>query len=277
MRKSLGVVVVAIVLGAAGGADAKLLGFDGTLSIELGALGTLAETGACGVGCARLNGSADGDHLKTLAVTEPSVIAGPVTVPFDGFFPLVSARATLALGTGDLFTISDGGGSLAPGGDVLPVGGKVRLCVLAKCDSPIGTAIPVPLTVNGTRGVGIGGLITVNGFADSGIKISVHGAPWTVKTALIPSIPTPDGLLFATVSAKGFAHGPASETSSTAQISGVVQLVTPVRVETSFPTAPLLPAFAVLRIHLVPEPGTFLLFGAGVIALGVAARRRAKQ
>ncbi|MDH3214065.1 MAG: PEP-CTERM sorting domain-containing protein [Myxococcales bacterium] len=55
------------------------------------------------------------------------------------------------------------------------------------------------------------------------------------------------------------------------------RLVEMVRVETSVAAAALVPAFAVLRIHLVPEPGTFLLFSSGMIALGFAGRRRAKK
>jgi len=148
----------------------------------------------------------------------------------------------------------------------------VKLCILfMNCVS----YIPIPLTVNGTRGVGIGGLITINGFGNAGIKISVGGAPWTIKTAEIP-IPTPSGGSF-TTHRSGFAHGPASQTSSTAQVSGVVQLVTPVVVQTSVSGLEVLPTFATLRIHLVPEPSSFLLFGSGVVALGIAARSRTKR
>ena len=53
---------------------------------------------------------------------------------------------------------------------------------------------------------------------------------------------------------------------------GVVQLVTAIRVT---PTLGLdLGLIATLRIVLVPEPGTGLLFGTGVIALAVMGRRK---
>ncbi len=66
-----------------------------------------------------------------------------------------------------------------------------------------------------------------------------------------------------------------SEAGPWANPSGVVQLVTPVRVFTTLTgTTPL---FGVLRIHFIPEPGTFLLFGSGVVAMGIAGRRRVKK
>lgn len=84
--------------------------------------------------------------------------------------------------------------------------------------------------------------------------------------------------LTGTVSRAGFAHGPASSTSSTARAGGVVQRVTPAKVIVSdfdlFPTQPL---FGVLTIHFVPEPSTSILFGMGVLALAVAGRKRTKK
>ena len=264
------VAAAALLLGGAEAADAKILGFGGTLAIELGLVSPLVVTGVCGVGCAILNGSTGEDHLSTLFIAESGAISASTTVPASS--PLVSVRAMAALGTGVLFNISGGAASLAPGGGTLPVGGEVRLCLLFNsCVS----YIPIPLTVNGTRGVGIGGLITINGFGNAGIKISVGGAPWTIKTAEIP-IPTPSGGSF-TTHRSGFAHGPASQTSSTAQVSGVVQLVTPVEVQTSLAGFEALPIFATLRVHLVPEPSSFLLLGSGVAALGIAGRSRAKK
>ncbi len=55
-------------------------------------------------------------------------------------------------------------------------------------------------------------------------------------------------------------------------IGSVVQLVTPIRVGTTFIgfSADLI---GTLRIVLVPEPGTGLLLGAGVIALALVVRR----
>ncbi len=72
-------------------------------------------------------------------------------------------------------------------------------------------------------------------------------------------------------------RGPASATSSTAAISGVVQLVTAARIVSTLGGTTVTPLLTTLRIHLVPEPGTFVLFGSGVVALGFVGRSRLRK
>ncbi|MEE8476155.1 MAG: PEP-CTERM sorting domain-containing protein, partial [Myxococcota bacterium] len=230
-----------------------------------------------GSGNAILNGSSGikgSPHLTTLqilanTVSLPTSAIVPITDPAAA--PVVSVRGTAALGTGILRPIS--GAAASAGGltlNVLPIQGNFRICILFMgCPS----SLPVPLTINGTRGAGIGGLITLGTFGKAGIKFSIYGQPWTIKTAVVDNIPTDNGG-FSTVSAFGFAHGPASNISSTAAVSGVVQLVTATRVVSTLGTTLITPLISTLYIHLVPEPGTFLLFGSGVVALGIAGRRR---
>ncbi len=79
------------------------------------------------------------------------------------------------------------------------------------------------------------------------------------------------------MSAFGFAHGPASATSSTAAVSGVVQLVTATRVVATLGAGLTTALLTTLTLHLVPEPGTFVLFGSGVVALGIAGRSRLRK
>ncbi len=257
--------------GIAGTAHAKLIGFHGTLINQFGVLPPVVATGS---GSAVLNGSIGGlgGHLTTLQILANNVSVPSTVIPITDpdVAPVRAIIASAFLGTGVLRPIS---GAAASGGgltqNVLPVAGSLRICILFGCGPSF---LPVPLTVGGTRGVGIGGLITLGTFG-GGIKFSIYGQPWTVKTASVTGITTDNGGL-STASAFGFAHGPASATSSTAAISGVIQLVTATRIITTLGGTTFTRLMSTLTIHLVPEPGTFVLFGSGVVALGIAGRSR---
>lgn len=62
--------------------------------------------------------------------------------------------------------------------------------------------------------------------------------------------------------------------SSAAAPSGVVRLVTPIVVNTSIGSLPTLPAFGILDLHFIPEPGTMVLLISGLVSLAVVGRRR---
>ena len=193
--------------------------------IDLGATPPVVATGT---GVATVNGSSGLGHLNTLRLA--GGVSASTTLPAtDPAVPtLVSVRATAQLGTGTLTGIS--GGPPLTGNPQLPIQGLVRLCLgLPGC----GISVPVPMTKGGTAGVGIGGLITVNGYG-TGVQVSVIGAPWTIGTGSVTGLPTPNGATSA-ATAQGFAHGPASGTSSTATFAGAIRVVTPVKVETTFP------------------------------------------
>jgi hypothetical protein len=140
-----------------------------------------------------------------------------------------------------------------------------------------------PTTVNGvpgtgTKGVGVGGLITAGGYG--GIRFSLQGSPWTPKTATFIQyvVQSSSELVPQIAVLKGFAHAPVSTTTSTAQPSGVVQLVTPITVVSNLPKEPLiLPAAMVLRIHFIPEPGLLLLLGSGVGGVALLGRRHMRK
>jgi hypothetical protein len=153
------------------------------------------------------------------------------------------------------------------------VTGLAQLCVIA---SNCGVTIPIPLTINGTQGVGLGGGLTVNTFATSAnaFKVSLVGAPWTLGTASVTAIPTDNGGT-STATARGFVHGPVSGTSNTATGSGVIQVVTPVRVTTTLnPPNNVLAVLGILKLQLVPEPGLILLLGSGIAGLVLLGRGR---
>jgi hypothetical protein len=274
MRKFIGMFAAgALLFAPVGTAEAKVISWRGTLDV---ALELLPPIRAIGGGAMNLNSSAGTGHLNTFDIFDPGLIAGGDTIPLPSIPTLASLRGQVSLGTGIIGEISGGatsGSPLSP--NILPVAGIVKLCLVAGCSN----FLPIPLTVNGTRGVGIGGLITINGFGAGGIKISALANPWTIKSTVLTNVQATIGGALGTVTAFGFAHGPASQTSSTATEGGVVQLVTAVRVTTNIGGSgpPDDAMFATLRILFIPEPATFLLFGSGVVAMGIVGRRRAKK
>jgi hypothetical protein len=125
-------------------------------------------------------------------------------------------------------------------------------------------------------------MITVNTFQNGqGFKLSVQGAPWTIGIASITNVTTTTpngGVSTYTKTLQGFVHGPASGTSSTAAISGVLQIVTPVLIETNLGAPDTWQAvWADVRLHFIPEPGLLLLLGSGVAGLLMLGRSRMRK
>jgi hypothetical protein len=236
---------------------AATLEWAGTLSIEMsGSAPVVIEE----TGLATVNGSSGLGHLNTLRL--PGGFTSTSTVPLtDPGLPatLLSVQVKEQLGSATLGQIS-GGPPLSPA--VMPMQGTANLCVLFP---GCGFVIPIPLTVNGTRGIGIGGSITATTFL--GGTITLQGTVWTIGQV---SVPTTTG----TLTAQGFVHGPASNTSSTAKPRGVVQLVTPSLIFSTL--GPPIPVMSTLRLHFTPEPGEMALLGTGLAFLAAVARRRAR-
>lgn len=262
-----------LVLALAAPAAAAFLEFVGSLDLELGTLPPVTVTGS---GIAQVNGSGSAGHLNTLrlmgGITGSATV--PITDPLVTQGGIVEIRAMGTLGTGTLEPISGAlqNTSLGLSMGTLPVRGEARICLFfAGCNSG---ALTLPFTNNGTVGFGIGGLVTPGGGSSAAVRISVLAAPWTIKNVVLSNRTDNGGLTFPT--AQGFAHGPASMTSSTAMPSGVVQLVTPLQVTTAgIPgNNDRISLIGRLRLHFVPEPDVGILLLAGAAGLVLAGRRR---
>jgi hypothetical protein len=314
MPKKLTIALVALwALGLTGGAQAARLNWEGTLNSRTGILPPLTLEGG---GVATVNGTSTTipAHLNTLriAVSRGGITGTDTNIITD---PEVAGNGIAALilqaegGTGTLGPIS---GAVASKNaltmNVLPAGGLSKICLLSTvCTdflpllltqpttngaryqvntatanqlTPLGTQgkrLGVPGT--GVKGVGIGGLVTVGGF--SAIRISLEAAPWTVKTATaVDQTDDNTGVAaFHNVTLMGFAHGPASGTTSTAQPSGVVQIVTPSQVRTNLALGSNVKVSVMtgILIHFIPEPGLLLLLGSGVVGLALLGRSRMRR
>jgi hypothetical protein len=310
LRVALG---VALLAGMAGPAAAARLNWAGTLTSTTAALPSLQLTGG---GVATVNGVAGTvpAHLNTLRLeasrgavegTDTNIITDP-EVAGNGI------AALILQGQGGTGTIAPISGAIASTSAltqrVLPARGLSKICLLSTVCTDflplvltqpttngaryqVNTATPNQLTPNalqgkrlgvpgtGVKGVGIGGLITVGG--DSPIRISLEGAPWTVKTATaIDQTDNNTGqAAFHFVTRMGFAHGPASGTTSTAQPSGVLQIVTPSQVRTNLALGSNVKVSVLteLLIHFIPEPGLLLLLGSGVAGLALIGRSRMRK
>jgi hypothetical protein len=301
MRRLAILLLVAVPLLAAGGARASPLGFEGTLSALVGSPPPLAISGG---GVATLNGSSGPipGHLATLRLkASRGNLSGTATrIVTDPGLVANGIRAVVleaAVGTGTLAPISRGPGLTR---NRLPVGGVAKLCLLSTaCTDFLPLVLTQPTTngaryqVNtatanqltphhlqgkrlgvpgsGVRGVGVGGLVTAGGVA--AIRISLQAAPWTVGTAQAID-QTAAGTRAVTL--MGFAHGPASATSTTAQPGGIVQLVTPSQVRTNLALggSRKVAVLGQLLVRFVPEPGLLVLLASAVAGLLLLGRGR---
>jgi len=293
MRKLLMLIAVALLaVGTAGTASAAAINYEGTMVLELGDLPGLTATG---VGVAVVNGSSTTipAHLGNVKleasrggiqgttmvlITDPTVSAS-----------IASIRVKATMRTGTLGPISGGAASttvLTKG--KLPIQGLAKVCLLSTNCTQF---VPFPLTDaasqrgNGFAGVGYGGLLVgTGGTPQAPIRISVEAAPWTIKLqTVIDEISTPmtaNGQhQFPPKTRRGFAHGTASATTNTANVSGVVQLITPMQVRTNITNGSnsKIALFGTLTVHFIPEPGILLLLGSGVAGLVLLGRHRMRK
>jgi hypothetical protein len=270
MRKTLSFLICTMLaLGVAGTASAKTLDWHGTMDIDLGALKALRFGGT---GVATVNDSTGTTHLNTIRLAGGITGSGtiPVTDP-DTTGTIPSIRISATLGTGTISGISGAPPFIQPA--TIPVKGFTRVCLFEP-----GCEVFLPLNNtknNGATGLGVGGLLTLGGFGS--VRISLLNAPWTLGS--VTGVTQTNEGAFKTQGVTGFAHGAASTNSSTAEPSGVIQLIAPQQVTTAgiAGNSDKLTLFTRMTLHFVPEPGLMLLIASGVVGLGLLGRSRMKK
>ena len=283
------ILVLVAVLALAAPASAVVFEIRADGNLQFSNLGH-AQVTSSGTGYATVNGSAGPGHLNTidagpqptavlntvLAVTDPIVTAGGI----------VEVRLTSVRGRGDLqggvFAPISGAAQNTQLGltqNTVPTTGFVRICIFyTGCNSgSLDSNLGEGQTANGafTKGGGIGGVLTIGGSGP--IRISLVGGPWTLKTASVSNRTDNGGITI--FSRKGFVHGPASLTSSTALSSGIVQLVTASQTTTlGIPgNSDKSGNITFARTHFVPEPGLLLLLGSGAVGIALLGYRRTRS
>jgi len=233
MRRLVAFVAIAVGVGSGSPAGAATLSFQGSLVVTVGS----GVFGIPGSGIATVETT--GTHLESLALPAFAFATAGLSLPLGD--PTLDPLRGLQI------TAHNGSGSFAPGG-AMPLPGVAKVCLFKSCGAGPPANLSVPLSV-----IGAGGTAVASGAVD----LTVVGAPWA-ESAVVGSS-----------TARGFAHGPASATSTTAQASGVRQLVTPILISTSLEGAALIPAFGVLTLHFVPEPATALLVALALAGVAV--------
>ena len=271
MRRSLLLACSALALLLAGEpAAAKTLNWDGTLTLDLGPLGSSTSTG---VGVATVNVPTLTNNLRTLRIASAAFTITQTDPITD---PLITATIGKLeidhdLGT-DTFANISGVGPIQPA--TLPLVGLARVCFVASCTSPATMNQVTP-----SAAIGVGGTLTLPTTV-GGLQIDMVAAPWTVKTAT--AITQTVGGALVSLTAQGSIHGTGSGTArisnSVATTSGVIQFVTPIQVSTVGlgGNHSEIAGFATLTLHFVPEPGLLLLLGSGATGLAILGRRRYK-
>jgi hypothetical protein len=314
--KRTAILIGLLSLFVAGQASAKIMDVWTRISLQFTNLAR-AEASDTGIGVSTLTTTAGGDHLNTVSAgfghedpfpiptgghtSNPDVnalpngaIPGlslntvlPVTDPIVSAGGIVSVRLTEVRGgavagnqnaPGVFGPISGAiASTTTPSGGLgtAPTQGMVRICLVVP-----GCAGNLPLnvgaTVNGVAvGGGVGGILTIGQLGM--IRISIVGAPWTVKT--ITAFNRTQGGGIDTYTEKGFAHGPLSNTSSTGQTSGVLQIITTNHTTTvGVPgNADISGQFSRILVHFIPEPGLLLLLGSGAVGMALLGRKRIRK
>ena len=206
----------------------------------------------------------------TISVTDPT--AAPITSVI-----LTSIRGRPDLQGGIIGNIS---GALANSNlgvlpNTIPSTGGVTICLLIANPCDFQLNLLVGATSAGVQiGGGVGGILTIGGLG--AIRISVVGAPYTVKT--VSAVNRTENGLFDVFSEHGFAHGPASITSTTAQASGVLQTITANHTTVIGPgDNDISGNISRVLTHFIPEPGLLLLFGSGAVGMALLGRKRIRK
>ena len=151
-------------------------------------------------------------------------------------------------------------------GGLMPLNGVNKVCLFGECATAPGN-LTVPIDVVGGPAAPPDATVYAT---NSGIAITVKGAPWTQGAV---TLGTADG--GTEMQTGNFTN--ATQTTMGSSYKNVVELVTPIFVSTNIGASAVVPVYGRLTFTVnSPEPGTIAALGAAVIslvAMGIARRR----
>ena len=284
--------VLLLLVGRSAGASTTVMDTWTRVSLQFTNLAR-AEATDTAVGVTTLTTSGSGEHLLTVTLRNGSVpglsldTVLPVTDPMVSAAGIASVRFT-HVRAGNVAGPNQNLGVLAPisgavgstttpqaGLGTVPSTGMIRICFLTAGNCGQNLPLDVGKTIDGVaQGAGAGGILTF--FTPNAIRVSIVGAPYTVKTVSAFQRTGMGGV--GTFTEKGFAHGPLSNTSSTGQTSGVLQLVSATQITSvGLPGTDGWGEFSRVVVHFVPEPGLLALLGSGAAAMAWIGRKRIRR
>ena len=222
--------IVAVLVAALASPAVEVAAFDLPARATIGiAIPTLPVFQMNSSGTVVANPAEAGAHLRSLSVGAgfaSQVTTIPVTDPVA--FPIRGLKFTAANAAG---LLGESAGGRFNG--LMPVLGVAKVCLFATCGTAVANVV-VPLSV-----IGEGGAVAVEG----PVNVTVRGAPWTTGTIVAGS-----------ATAAGGRAGPAGAPSSTAQIGGRLNLVTPIYISTNMGALPQIDSIGRVSMRFEGDP-----------------------
>ncbi len=251
--KFISVAGLALALAASANAGA-LVG--GTLSFALGTLTPLTGTGVGPGSSAGPPGSAVTLGSPTAFATVLALGASKITLAPTAAAPLSALSASVVAPTGCSFTGAVVGATCALGGTVNALVGGAPFLI-------------VPLAGGPATGAGLGGRLAfgpygsyidfIAGWSAGAVGVTINGVQLTTGNVTTPGVG---------ISTFGYDN-------RNALGAGKVKLVAPGGLMSTL-GGPF-PLFISMTLTFVPEPGTLLLLGSGIVGLGLLGRKKQKN